>query len=118
MSFKDMVAADNSRVFMNLDEFAETHDIQYDGETYEDVSCVITKLKEKDRNAAVKDHAQGIYLVNAIFHCPLESLGGNIPERGCKIRISDGEDFWRDFYVAQSGCDLGMIRLELEALDE
>ena len=117
MSFKDMVAADNSKVFMNLDEFAEVHDIQYDGELYEDVKCVITKLKEKDRNSAVKDHAQGIYLVTSVFHCPLDALGGNVPERGTKIRISD-DDFWRDFYVAQSGCDLGMIRLELEALDE
>ena len=117
MSFKDMVAADNTKVFMNTDEFAETHDINYDGETYEDVKCVITQLKEKDRNAAVKDHAQGIYLVSTIFHCPLESLDGNVPEKGTKFSISD-EGFWRDFYVAQSGCDLGMIRLELEALDE
>jgi len=117
MSFRDMVAADNARVFMNLDEFAETHDIQYDGETYEDVSCVITKLKEQDRSTSFKDHAQGIYLVTAIFHCPLESIGGTVPEKGTKIKISD-EDFMREFYVAQSGCDLGMVRLELEALDE
>ena len=44
MSFKDMVAADNTSVFMNLEEFAETHDIRYDGVTYCDVSCTITKL--------------------------------------------------------------------------
>jgi len=118
MSFKDMVAADNAKVFMNLNEFAETHSVIYDGETYEDISCVITQLKEQDRTVSTqKDHAQGIYLVSSIFHCPLESLGGNVPEKGTKIKISD-DDFWRSFYVAQSGCDLGMIRLELEALDE
>ena len=117
MSFKDMVSEDNSSVFMNLSEFAETHDIVYDGETYEDVSCVITQLKEQDRTTKMRDHGQGIYLVSTIFHCPLESLDGHIPEKGTKFGISD-DDFIREFYVAESGCDLGMIRLELEGLDE
>jgi len=117
MSFKEMVSADNAKVFMNLDEFAEIHDIEYDGETYEEVACVITQLKEQDRTTTMRDHGQGIYLVSSIFHCPLDALGGVIPEKGTKIGISD-DDFMREFYVAQSGCDLGMIRLELEALDE
>lgn len=117
MSFKDMVAADNASVFMNLGEFAETHDVEYDGELYEGISCVISQLKEQDRTTTMRDHGQGIYLVTAIFHCPLDSLGGNVPEKGTKIRI-DRDGFMKDYYVAQSGCDLGMIRLELEALDE
>ncbi len=117
MSFKDMVQADNSSVFMNLGEFAETHDIQYDGQLYEDVPCVISQLKEQDRVTKMRDHGEGIYLVTSVFHCPLESLGGNVPEKGTKFGISD-DDFMRWFYVAQAGCDLNMIRLELEAMDE
>ncbi len=117
MSFKDMVARDNSNVFMNLGEFADTHDVWYDGVTYEGISCVISQLKQQDRVVTMRDHAQGIYLVTSVFHCPLEAMNGNVPEKGRKIRISDG-DFMRDYYVAQSGCDLGMIRLELEAYDE
>lgn len=117
MGFKEMVAADNVHVFMNENTFAEQHDVWYEGETYKEISCVITQLKEKDRTTTMRDHAQGIYLVTSIFHCPAESLGGNVPEKGSKIKISDGH-FMREFYVAQSGCDLGMIRLELEALDE
>ena len=117
MSFKDMVKADNERVFMNLNEFAETHDILYDGETYEEVSCVISQLKEKDRVTKMRDHGQGIYLVTSIFHCPKDALEGVVPEKGTRIGISD-DDFIRWFYVAQSSCDLDMIRLELEAMDE
>lgn len=117
MSFREMVNGDNTSVFMNLDEFAETHDVWYDGKTYEDVSCVISQLKEQDRVTKMRDHGQGIYLVTSIFHCPLEALGGHVPEKGTKIAISD-DDFMREFYVAEAGCDLGMIRLELEALDE
>ena len=117
MSFKDMVAADNTSVFMNLEEFAETHDIRYDGVTYCDVSCTITKLKEQNRPTKMRDHGQGIYLVSAIFHCDLDSLEWNVPEKGTLIGISD-EDFMKDYYVAESGCAMGMIRLELEARDE
>ena len=117
MSFKDMVKAQNESVFMNGDEFAEKHDIRYDGELYEDIMCVISQLKQKDRPVNMKDHAQGVYLVTSVFHCSSDSLDGNVPEKGTKIAISDG-DFMREFYVAQSGCDEGMIRLELEALDE
>lgn len=118
MSFKDMVARENAQIFMNLDEFAETHDVVYDGVVYAGISCVITQLKQQDRPVfTTRDHAQGIYLVTSVFHCPLEALGGNVPEKGTVIKISD-DDFFRKYYVAQSGCDLGMIRLELEAFDE
>ena len=117
MSFKDSVAADNFNVFMNDSEFAEVHDIEYDGVIYPDVTCVITRLKERDRNAPVKDHAQGIYLVSSRFHCPIDSLGGHVPEKGTVLKISD-EGFWREFYVAQAGCDLEMLNIDLEGMDE
>lgn len=117
MSFKDTVRTENTSVFMNSDEFAEIHDIWYDGETYENVSCVISQLREQDRVTKMRDHGQGIYLVTSVFHCDQNALEGVVPEKGTKFKISDG-DFMREFYVAQSGCDEGMIRLELEALDE
>jgi len=118
MSFKEMIAADNSRVFCNTDEFAELRTVHYDGEEYENVPVVMTKLKEKDRTVASKDHAQGIYLVTAIVHFPVESLDGHIPEKGLKVYISDDDGFDRCYYVAQSGCEGKMVRLELEAYDE
>lgn len=117
MTFNDMVAGDNVDVFMNADEFAEVHDIEYDGETYENVTCVITQLKEQERSTTMRDHGQGIYRVTAIFHCPIADIGGKVPEKGIRIGISD-DDFMRYYYIAQSGCDLDMVRLELEALDE
>ena len=117
MSFKDMVAADNLGVFLNTQDFAEDHDIRYDGVTYNGVPCVLTKLKEKDRSTSMSDHAQGIYLVTATLHCHLDDIGGIVPEKGGKILISD-DGFMQRFFVAQSGCDMGMVRLELEALDE
>ena len=118
MSFKDMVEADNHSVFMNLEEFGTPHTIKYDGEIYANVTCVISQLKAQDRTVPTVDHAQGIYLVTAICHFPLESLNNIIPEKGGRIDISDDTGFMKRYYVAQSGCDMGMVRLELEAYDE
>ena len=118
MSFREMVAADNLKVFCNTDEFADLHTITYDGQAYEGVPCTITRLEAKDRVIPAKDHAKGIYLVTAICQFPREKLGGKVPEKGSKIGITDETDFLRHYYVAQSGCALGMVRLELEAYDE
>lgn len=117
MSFKDMVSADNENVFLDTDFFAEEHTIKYDGVTYKNVKCVITQLKEQDRSTTMRDHAQGIYLVTAILHCKVADLNGIVPEKGGMFYVSDGS-FMRQYLVAQSGCDMGMVRLELEALDE
>ena len=118
MSFRDMVEQDNHTVFSNTSEYADLRTVWYDGDKYEEVPVTMTQLKEQDRTVSTRDHAQGIYLVTAIVHFPKDKLGGRIPEKGAKISISDDEDFARQYYVAQSGCDLGMVRLELEAYDE
>lgn len=119
--FKDMVAADNQSVFLNLGEFAEKRTIKYDGEVYEDIPIVLTGMKEKDRRQLMRDHAQGLYLVSSVLHCAMSDLGGKQPEKGTRIKINDregGVGFFREFYVAASVCEIGMLRVELEAIDE
>jgi hypothetical protein len=121
MSFKDMVAADVHGVFLNLSEFAEKRTIIYDGVTYKDIPIVLTGLKEKDRRQIASDHAQGLYLVTSVLHCALSDLGGKQPEKGMRIKINDAEDgkgFFSEFYVASSVVEMGMIRCELEGIDE
>lgn len=116
-TFKDMLETDNKNVFMNVNEFAELHTIIYDGVTYKDVPLVLSGIKEKDRRQLVSDHVQGLYLVSTVMHCTASDLGGVVPEKGIRIKISDG-DFLRDFTVASSVCVEGMLRVELEAIDE
>lgn len=121
MSFKDMVAADIHNVFLNTGEFAERRTVEYDGERYEDIPAVLSGLKEKDRRQLVSDHVQGLYLVSAVLHCAIADLGGKQPEKGQRIKINDeegGGGFFREFYVASSTCEMGMLRVELEAIDE
>ena len=119
--FKDMVAADIHNVFLNTDEFAELRTIRYDGEEYVDIPIVLTGLKEQDRRQLQSDHVQGLYLVTSVLHCALSDLGGNQPEKGGRIEVNDeegGGGFFRRFYVASSVCEMGMLRVELEAIDE
>ena len=119
--FKDMVAGDNAAVFMNLDEFASLRTVLYDGERYEDIPIILSGLKEKDRRQLQSDHMQGLYLVHSVLHCRQEDLGGQQPEKGQRIKINDEEGsggFFREFTVASSVCEMGMLRVELEAIDE
>lgn len=119
--FKDMVAADIHNVFLNTDEFAELRTIRYDGEEYVDIPIVLTGLKEQDRRQLQSDHVQGLYLVTSVLHCALSDLGGKQPEKGGRIEVNDeegGGGFFRRFYVASSVCEMGMLRIELEAIDE
>lgn len=121
MSFKDMVNADIGGVFLNTGEFADKRTIIYDGVTYADIPVVLTNLKEKDRRQLQSDHAQGLYLVSRTLHCALSDLDGNLPEKGMRIKINDaagGGGFFMEYYVASSGEELGMVRVELEAIDE
>lgn len=120
-SFKDMVERDNQAVFLDLQTFAEKRTVIYDGEAYEDIPVVLSGLKEKDRCQLMSDHAQGLYLVSAVLHCALSDLDGVQPEKGQRIRINScegGGGFFREFYIASSICEMGMLRIELEAMDE
>ena len=118
MTFKDMVADDIKSIYLNTEEFGEARTVIYDGETYEDIPIVLTSLKEKDRNTTTQDHAEHIYLVTQILHCAASDLGDVIPEQGMTIQIEDANGYFDKYTVAQSGNEMGMLRVELEAFDE
>ena len=122
-AFKDMVASDNLAVFLNDGEFADRRTVRYDGAVYADIPIVLSGIKQSDRPVMVSsgDHGQGLYLASAVLHCALSDLGGNQPEKGMRIQINDeegGGGFYREYYVTASDCEMGMLRVELEAIDE
>ena len=118
--FKELVANDNKNVFLNSDEHAERRTVIYDGEAYADIPIVLDALEQKDRPQYVSsgDHVEGLFLVTAVLYCSFEDLGGNVPKKGTLIEINEGESFLRSFRVAASSCEMGMVRAELEAVDE
>lgn len=118
-----MVANDNRDVFCNPYEFAELRRIVYEGVTYDGedgqgIPVVLTKVREKDRRQLKDDHGEGIFRVNATLHVDIRQLNGIQPEKGTKLRISESPDFYQTYYIVTSACPMGMVILELEALDE
>ncbi|MCE5315168.1 MAG: hypothetical protein ABFD49_11180 [Armatimonadota bacterium] len=78
--FKDQIAADVSAVFLNPDEFGETHVI--DGQS---VTCVIDQ--DSDGQFA-GDMSDGVYVVTqrvSVRECDL----AKIPKQGKRIDIDD-----------------------------
>lgn len=125
-AFKDMVEADNKSIFLNADEFAEIHTVKYNGVTYSDIPVLLTKVKETKRPVLVigkdEDHLEGLHLVTAVAHIAQADMGGVIPEQKQLIYINDGEacgePFMVTYRIKTSDCEMGMLRLELEAYDE
>lgn len=118
-----MVARDNGSVFCNPLEFAEHRRLIYEGITYEGINregipVVLTGTKEKDRRQLVGDQAEGLFRVNATLHCDAVHLSGVVPEKGSKLRISEDGAFYQTYYIVTSACQMGMVTLELEAMDE
>lgn len=117
--FQERIAQDARNVFLNPEEFARICTIRYDGEIYPDIPVVLSGRKESQRRQLAADHAQGLYLVSQVLHCAREDLGGHQPEKGQRLAISDRADgFFHWYYVADSLCEMGMLRVELEAMDE
>jgi len=121
--FKDRVARDIHRVFLNMDEFAEKRTVIYDGVTYdgpehEGISIVLTGPVDKGREQLEDDHVQGLHLVTHTLYCAKEDLGGKLPEHGKSIRINTytGGKFFQRYYIAASADEIGMFRIELEAI--
>ncbi len=60
-------------------------------------------------------------MVTGVLRCAIDALNGNQPEKGQTIKINDkegGGGFFTEFTVASSVCNMGMLTVELEAIDE
>lgn len=122
MSFRDQVAADNLNVFMNTAEFADLHDVEYDGVRYSRIPVTLTRLKQSKMAVPATNHADGLRKLSAEVHILLSDLGGIEPEEGTWIRIEDGtalgRPFMRRYNIVTCGNSMGMLTLELEAVED
>lgn len=115
--FKDMIARDIHKVFLNTDEFAEKRTVIYNGETYSDIPVVLESPTQEKRDQLVDDHVQGLRKTTLTMFCALEDLGGKLPGHGDPIQISmrEGGKHFKKYYIQTASCDMGMLCLELGA---
>ena len=116
--FKDMVARDVRKVFLNTNEFAETRTIRYDGEEYPDIPVVLEGPVQEKRSRLTDDHIRGLHMITATLYCAQEDLGGRVPEQGSGLEITTrkGRKFFQKYYVVASTSHMGMLHVELEAM--
>lgn len=105
--FKDAVAKDIKAVFINADEFAETHNING-----VDVVCVVdTDIMQERNSNSYSEFAEGVYQHQAMIFVSAADL----PERPVKGEIFrlDGELY----LVAECAENDGMLEITIEAND-
>jgi hypothetical protein len=118
-----MVEAANKNVFLSTDKFADLRTVKYNGKSYVDIPIILAKLRETDKPVTTGQDGgvQGLFRVSAVLRCAQSDLDGAEPEQGQRIEINHqegGGGFFSDYTVVTSGCDMGMLRLELGAVDE
>lgn len=109
MALKDRIAADNTRVFMNMDHFAEYH--YWNGAR---ILCVPDEeLAIKRKNNNVNDISWDNNVREILIHTPLAGFpGGAEPEPNTQI-LFDRKTMW----VRESHHNMGMLDILLTARD-
>lgn len=118
MSFRDQMAADIHGVFLNTKEFAVKRTIRYDGAVYSGVDVVLNGTRERTRQKSADDYSEGFYARKEVAHLARADLGGRLPEIGQSFDLSEDGEFYRLYRVKDSQDTEGMLRVELEVLDE
>jgi len=119
-NFKDIVARDIRKVFLNTNEFAEKRTVRYDGVEYPDVPVVLEGPVQKERDRLADDHVLGLHMATATLYCAQEDLGGKVPKQGAGLEITtrEGGRFFQKYYIVASTSRMGMLHLELEAVKQ
>lgn len=109
MALKDRIAEDNTRVFMNMDQFAEDH--YWNGVK---ITCVMDEeLAIKRKNNNVNDISWDNNIREILFQTPLKDFpGGEEPEPNTQI-LFDRKTMW----VRESHHNMGMLDILLSARD-
>lgn len=122
-TFKDCVAVETEKTFLNTNEHAEERTVIYDGVTYKDIPVVEIGPKEGKRSSVVQmqhDFGQGLYKRSITLYCAEKDLGGVKPEQGSHLSMNEkkGGTFFHKFRVVESTTEMGMFRVKLEEVDE
>ena len=107
MSFKDIIKADISNVFINIDEFSDVHNI--DGK---DVSIMFDENELIEREIGRTDkYVDGVYKKNLMFYIRADDLSC-LPHVG-RLMTFDNEEY----IVTDSVDEMGIYSISLEVYD-
>ena len=108
MSFKELVEQDNRTVFMNLDEFADTHVING-----KEIPCIIDKnvIIEREKRYQYKRslYADGVYLKEVLLYVKAEDFGP-LPAVGRALTLDK-----KSYIISDAIDEGGIYSISLEA---
>ena len=108
MSFKELVEQDNKTVFMNLDEFADTHVIGG-----KEMPCIIDNNEMIDREKRYQYkrslYADGVYLKEVLLYVKAEDFG-LLPAVGRLLTLDK-----KSYIVSDAIDEGGIYSISLEA---
>lgn len=109
MSLAERIAADNTRVFMQHDHFAEWH--TWNGVSFECVTDEEEAIKRKNNN--VNDISWDNNIRNILLHTPLDAFPGGVEPEPNNHIMFDG----REYKVTYVDTNMGMLDIMLAELD-
>ena len=108
MTFKELVASDVDNVFMNLDEFSETHIVNGKRMTVQvDSNEMIDREKRYQYKRSL--YADGVYLTEMLIYVKASEFG-NLPAVGRQLMF-DG----RSYLISDAVDEDGVYTISLEA---
>lgn len=82
MNFKELVAQDTKRIFLNPDEFGEEHEVN--GNT---MLVIVDNNEEIEREKRMSSRADGIFLKQVLFYVSSTTFGDKLPVIGNVMRF-------------------------------
>jgi hypothetical protein len=104
VSFKDIVQEDRKRVFLNLDEFGDTHTI--DGK---EMTVIVDNNEMLEREKRYKVHDDGIFIRQVLIYV-LEEDFGPLPAIGRLLKLDN-----KPFRITDAINEDGIYSISLEA---
>ncbi len=104
MSFKDVIAADVHDVFLNIEEFSETHTING-----VEMPCQEDSSEQIEREKRMNQHVDGVYKNQKLIYVAAADFGP-LPKQGALFTYDS-----KKYRVADAISEDGVYSLTLEA---
>ncbi len=103
-AFKSQIAADVFSVFLNLEEFGETHTVNG-----KEMTIIFDDIENVEREKKMKSHMDGLYVRQYFMYCSVDDFGP-LPMQGSLVTI-DG----KRYTVVDATEEMGIHGITLEA---
>lgn len=104
MTFKDIIAEDVHRTFLNIEEFSDTHTING-----KEMPCQVDTNEQIEREKRMGQNVDGVYMNQKLIYVAASEFGA-MPKQGSILKM-DG----KTYRVADAVDEYGIYSITIEA---